>query len=275
MKHSETDALTFFVWADTHFGYQQGFGAGDIRLQALDQMNRLAGWPYPREVGGCVEEPSFIIVCGDFVDGGSDGDRNLAYYQNAMRQTALPSYEAIGNHDIQYQNVVDTITRKHGNVHYSFDCQGVHFVALCQTFDEGEQVEALDAEQLGWLEDDLTSVDDGTRVVLFAHDALDKLPNADAVGQVLRQANVVLTLSGHTHGKDLRSRCVHDWDGITMASTGHVRNHPIDMIYGRVFLVVRIAEAEITVAPWRWDLQEWASHQEDGGRPEHVTVRLS
>ena len=275
MQQSDTDSLTFFVWADTHFGYQQVFGDRDIRWQALSQMNRLAGWPYPPEVGGCVEAPSFIVVCGDFVDGGSDGERNLAYYENAMRQTALPCYEALGNHDIQYQNVVDYLTWKHGGTHYSFDCNGFHFVSLCQTFDEGEQVEALDAEQLHWLDKNLASLDEGTRVVLFAHDAPDKLPNADAVGQILSQANVVLALSGHTHGRELRSRCVHDWRGIALASTGHVRNHPIDMVYGRVFLVVRITDAELTVAPWRWDLQEWASHQEDGGNPEHVTVRLS
>lgn len=269
-KHS----LTFFVWADTHFGYQQQFGEQDIRLRALGQMNRLAGWPYPPELGGCVSDPSLILVCGDFVDGGPDGERNLAYYRNALRQTAIPSYEAIGNHDIQHQCVLDYVTERHGGRYYSFDCQGVHFVALCQTFDRTEQVEALDEEQLHWLEADLAGLDEWTRVVVFAHDALDKVPNAYAIAAVLAKANVVLALSGHTHGREIRSGCVHDWNGIVMASTGHVRNHPIDMIYGRVFLVVSISPADLTIAPWRWDLAEWASHQADGGRPEHIAIPL-
>jgi len=271
----EQHSLTFLVWADTHFGYEQRFGAEDIRHRALDQTNRLAGWPYPLELGGCVGDPSLLLVCGDFVDGGPDGERNFAYYRNALRQTAIPSYEAIGNHDIQHQCVLDYITDKHGGPHYSFECQGVHFVSLCQTFDQAEQVEALDDAQLRWLEDDLHSLTDGTPVVVFAHDALDKQTNADAIAAVLGKANVVLCLSGHLHGRDIRGGCVHNWNGITMASTGHVRNHPIDMIYGRVFLVVRMTPADITIAPWRWDLAEWASHQADGGRPEHVVIPLN
>lgn len=270
----EREPLTFFVWADMHFGYEQRFGDEDIRWRALQQMNRLPGWPYPSELGGCVADPPLILVCGDFVNGGSDGERNFAYYQNALRQTDLPSYEALGNHDSQYRNVVDYIVNRHGGRYYSFDCQDVHFVALYQTFDAAERVEALDAEQLAWLEDDLASLGEGAPVVLFSHDAVNKQPNADQIRRVLSNANVILTLSGHTHGRESRGGCVRDWDGIPLALTGHVRNHPIDMVYGRVILVVRITASDVTVVPWRWDLAEWASHQGDGGAPEHVVIPL-
>ena len=74
---AETNALTFFAWGDTHFGYEQQFGPRDIRWQAMRQMATLAGWPYPAEVGGCIETPALVLHCGDFFDG---GPRELAMY---------------------------------------------------------------------------------------------------------------------------------------------------------------------------------------------------
>ena len=271
----ENYPLTFFVWADMHFGYRQKFAEEDFRWRTVQQMNDFAGWPYPPEIGGCVEEPSLILVCGDFVTACSDGERDFAYYQNALRQTSLPSYEAMGNHEIGYANIIGYFKKRYGNLYYSFNHQGVHFVALCQTFDARERVEALDDEQLKWLENDLASLDKQIPVVVFAHDDLDKQPNAGAIHAVLQKANVILTLSGHTHGKHNRFGCSHDWNGIPVLNTGHVRDHPTDMIYGRFILVVRIAAERTVIVPWRWDLQEWASHQGERvlSGSEHVVLK--
>ncbi|MBU4199000.1 MAG: metallophosphoesterase [Verrucomicrobia bacterium] len=267
------NALTFFVWADMHFGYNQQFGERDLRWQAIRQMNKLAGWPYPKGIGGCVETPSLILVCGDFIDGGSDGERNFAYYQNSLRQTDLPSYEAMGNHDIQYQNAIDYFNNRYGNLYYSFNHQGVHFVALCQTFDQAENVEALNGKQIEWLAKDLAALKEKTPVVIFAHDDPDRLPNAKDLYAVISKSNVILTFSGHYHGQNSRESCAHTWHGIKVVTTGHVRNHPIDRIFGRYFLVVRIMKEEILVAPWRWDLEEWACRQGDVVGPEHVVIK--
>lgn len=270
------NALTFFVWADMHFGYNQQFGEKDIRRRTIRQMNDLVGWPYPAEVGGYVENPSLILVCGDFVTGGSDGERNFALYRNALRRTSLPSYEAMGNHEIEYRNIIDYFNNRYGGLYYSFNHQGVHFVALCQTFCELEHVEALEEEQLEWLGKDLTSLNKGTPVVIFAHDDLDRQPNAETLHAVLSKANVILTLSGHYHGRNSRNDgFAHDWKGINVVTTGHVRDHPIDMIFGRYILVVRITKEEILIVSWRWDLEEWACHQGDGIMfgSEHVVLR--
>jgi len=258
-KNIENDTLTFFVWADMHFGYEQKSGLNDIRWQALHQMDHLTGHPYPPETGGYVESPSMILVCGDFVTGGSDGERNFAYYREALRQIDLPSYEVLGNHEVGYPHVIDAIIGRYGNRYYSFDVKGIHFTALYQTFDKDEKVEALDAEQLEWLEKDIASLDKGTPVVLFAHDALCKQSNSEDIYRVISKANAILILSGHTHGRKPADGKLHfyRWHGITGAVTGHVRNHPIDMAYGRTFLVVRITPEQVLAIPWRWDLQEW------------------
>lgn len=277
MDAQTADTLTFFVWADTHFGYEPRFGPADYRWQALLQMNWMVGLPYPPEIGGVVGAPDCLLACGDFVNGGGDGERNLAYYLNALRQTDVPSFEAIGNHEIAHACAVDYVAQRHGGQHYSFGLRGVHFVSLRQEFDAGEQVEPLDQEQLGWLADDLETVDPGAPVVIFAHDRLDKQGNADDIFAAISKANVVLLLSGHTHGKRLPDGIgphgLHHyrWHGIPGSVAGHVRNHPIDPLHGRTFLVVRITLADVVVAPWRWDLSEWARGQGWGKEePEHM-----
>lgn len=269
---TENDTLTFFVWADMHFGYEQKFGPKDIRWQALDQMNRLAGRSYPPEIGGVVEKPEFILVCGDFVSGDPGKEEYFTLYCNALRQTTFPSYEVLGNHEVVHPHVLEYFVEKYGNRYYSFDRKGIHFIGLYQTFDKAEKVEALDDEQLIWLEKELTSLVEGTPVILFAHDALNKQPNAEAIHHVISKANVILILSGHTHGKKLSNGNLHfySWDGIAGAVTGHVRNHPIDMTYGRTFLVVRITSKDVAALPWRWDLREWAHHQVEGEKSEHI-----
>lgn len=50
--------LTFFVWADTHFGYDQRFGDEDQRGRIIEQMHNLPGWPYPVSVGGAPHRSS-------------------------------------------------------------------------------------------------------------------------------------------------------------------------------------------------------------------------
>ena len=74
--------LTFFVWADTHFGYDQQFGKDDQRGHIIDEMNNLPGWPYPASVGGVVAPPEFVLLCGDAVDGvAGAGKTELAYFR--------------------------------------------------------------------------------------------------------------------------------------------------------------------------------------------------
>jgi len=278
-EEMQNGAVTFFAWSDMHFGYQQGLGEADIRWQALEQMKRLPGWPYPPEMGGCVTDPSLILVCGDFVDGGPDGERFFECYRNWSARTGLPAYEAAGNHDLVHKNVREYFAARYGSTSYSFDHAGIHFVALCQTFDPAEKVEALDKGQLTWLESDLAGLEDGTPVILFAHDAPHKQPDADAVYEVISGANVILVLSGHTHGRPLpdgigpRRLHFYRWHGITGAVTGHVRNHPIDMTLGRTFFVVRVTPEEVAAVPWRWDLAQWARGQGWGeASPEHMVV---
>lgn len=266
--------LTFFAWTDTHFGYEQKFADYDHRYKAVQQMTRLEGYPFPAEIGGRIENPDFIMHCGDFVTAEKDGQQVLAYYLHTIQQTNLPSFETLGNHETGYADVVAYFEKKHGGRYYSFRRKGLCFLSLYQTFDRSEQVEALDNQQLQWLNRELVGIGPNEPVVLFAHDRPDNLPNADEVDSVLGQANVILMLSGHKHGVGVNSGASpYRWNGRNGIMLGHCRDHPIDPAYARTFVVVRITENEIAVVPWRWDLAEWARRQGwEDEQGEHVII---
>lgn len=259
--------MTFFVWADTHFGYRPGDGDADLRWRILRQMIRLPGRPFPPEIGGQVDSPGFIMHCGDFLDGGGDGAQALGCYLRCRQQTDLPFFETLGNHETGYANAVEYIVRKYGGRYYSFERQGTRFISLYQVFDEREKVKALDSEQLQWLKRNMAAIGCRKPVVLFAHDRLDNLPNADEVDSILGKANVLLLLSGHHH---LYQK--YTWHGRTGVSTGHCRDHPSDSINGRTITVVRITESQVAAVPWRWDLQEWGG--EHNGVDSPVIIHL-
>jgi hypothetical protein len=234
-------------------------------------MTALPGWPYPAEVGGCVSAPAFILHCGDFVTAGGQGQVNLMHYLHCMGQTDVPVYETLGNHELFHAPVVEHFVEKYGGRHYSFERDGVHFVSLFQTFREDESVEKLEGAQLEWLERTLSTVGPEKPVVLFSHQRLDFLPNADELDSVLAKTKVILMLSGHRHNDISR----YEWGGRIGVSIGHCRDHPADAIFGRRILVVRITEGQLAVVPWRWDLRQWACRQgwaEEAG--EHFVKAL-
>jgi hypothetical protein len=252
--------LTFILWADTHFGYEQAFGEADIRRSALRQMLQLEGWPYPEEIGGVVGTPAFILHGGDV----TEGQRGLSYYLHCIKRCPIPIYETLGNHD-------DDVFRrwfvaKHGAEYYAFDADGVHFVSLACCFLEGgpspepgafgavapQQRYRLDAEQMAWLAHDLKTGGEGRPVVIFAHARLAELENRDMMRDLLKSYRVVLAVSGHLH-----RQLVHQWAGIDCVEVGHNRNHPLDIPFHRTIAVAHITDTRVTVVPWNWEREAW------------------
>ena len=244
--------LTFIVWGDTHFGYEQTFGPGDIRYRAVGQMARLEGYPYPDSVGGCVGRIELILHCGDIADG---GDFQLGQYLHCMRQIDCPSYETLGNHDKPFE---PWFIEKYRQRWYAFDRGGAHFVSLYQPFGALDDVTAMCDEQLSWLAVDLAAVEADTPTIVFTHSKPQHLSNVDALDEVLRAANVILLFCGHTHLQSHRVPHRFDWNGRDCITVGHCRNHPIDPIYARTFYVVGLRGSDYHVATWRWNTATWA-----------------
>jgi len=255
------DKITFFVWADTHFGYQQRFAVNDFRWRIIEQMNRLPGWPYPPEIGGFVDDPTFVMHCGDVVDGGDRPANELRYCDHFCRHLKWPQYETLGNHDIDPGYLAE-FTARHGGRSYSFDLGSWHFLSVDSDYDVHETGKLTPA-QMQFVRDDLDQVPASTRTILFTHASLNRLQNADEMRDLLRSRNVTLAVAGHHH------RPAVYWFGDTICvDVGHCRDHPIDAEYGRSFTVFRLRANQITAIPWRWDLQDWERGQRWGN--EHA-----
>ena len=253
--------LTFIVWGDTHFGFDQKFGDEDLRYRTVKQMGMLEGYPYPEDIGGLVGKPELILHCGDVMDG---GPRELAIYHHCMRQVDIPYYETLGNHDLG-EATEEYFLERYKQRWYSFDCGGVHFLALYRpkgmlANDVMDDVSPVSDEQLNWLADDLGKQDPKTPVVAFCHAKPENCPNAGELDTALSKGNVVLIFIGHLHQQPQFTPHRYDWNGRYCYLIGHCRDHHIDPIFARTFLVVRIRGTKYDLVLWRWDLQDWAGY---------------
>jgi len=255
MKDKIMTDITFYAWGDSHFGYEMKFDEEDLRGNIIKQMNELKGWPLPAEIGGCVAKPDFVVLCGDAVDGNpAEEQLEFDYYRYFMNKLKYRHYEVFGNHD-GTTPYLDYFMRQYGGKSYSFNCQGIHFIALNSDYDQAEQGR-VNCEDLAWLQADMGQVADEMPVVLFLHTRIDSLKNPDDVLKILADKRVILVVSAHIHIPE-----VFELDGISCISIGHCRNHPIDPEHGRHFYVVHIHNRRITALPWRWDLKDWEHGQ--------------
>ena len=262
-RHGE---LTFFVWADTHFGYEQTLGSQDLRWRVIEQMKHLAGWPYPPSVGGVVGKPDFVVHCGDMVDGNAESEREMQFFSYFMDRLPFERFEVLGNHDAA-PCIQKYFVERYGATSHAFVRGGTRFVSLNTSYD--------DASGIRVPESDLAILTEAARqeselpIVLFVHVRLDRIENRSDVVAALRGRPVILVMGAHVH-----KPAVFKLDGMDCVDVGQCRNHPIDPEYGRNFYVVRIKDGELAAVPWRWDLEDW----ERGDRwavPEETVKRFT
>jgi len=245
--------LTFFVWADTHFGYDQRPFATDLRGTIISQMHDLPGWPYPAAIGGIVAPPSFVLLCGDAVDGAPGAaDQELRYYRYFSSRLHFDQFEVLGNHDGDPAYRA-RFTDRYKGLSYSFERNGIHFICLNSRYDDGEYFAEQD---LLFLRQDLGSIEPGTPIILFVHCRLDRFRNGAEVLALLAEHHVLLIFGAHVH-----KPAVFQLEGIDCIDVGQCRDHPIDPAYGRNLYVVHVTKDRLTAVPWRWDLGDWEQGQ--------------
>lgn len=262
--------VTFFAWSDTHFGYQQQFAGTDLRWHVIQQMNALPGWPYPPGIGGCVDEPAFVMHCGDIVDACADPERAFFVCRHFVGGLRWARYETLGNHDGSRPFMADFLGR-HGSATYAFDAGGVHCLSMEMEYDDSEKG-TVPQRALDFVRDDLAGVAAGVPVVLFGHASLNQVTNTQDVLDALGEGKVVLAVAGHHHKPS-----VYSLGGLPCVDVGHCRDHPIDAEFGRSITVFRLRGNELTAVPWRWDLREWEQGQrwsDDVGRATVAAERL-
>jgi cytolysin (calcineurin-like family phosphatase) len=239
--------LTFFVASDSHFGAD---GMREANRTLVEQMNALPGTEYPPEVGGRVDTPRGVLFLGDATDNGLLEE--FAQFEEVYGLTGrdgllkFPIYEAIGNHDLNATSPVKPrVEARHGDIHYSFDWDGLHFVCLDMY---------PDARTLDWMNRDLAKQRRQAPVFFFFHYSLEgpysdfwEASDKEAFAKAIAERNVVAIFHGHEH------RLGHyEWRGHPVFRPGAPRHR------SHFFLAVRVDARTMTVVAWDFDNRKWA-----------------
>jgi len=168
----------------------------------------------------------FLIELGDFKDENRPATetRTVGYLraiEDKFRQFKGPTYHVLGNHDLDslskaefMANIANTGVNPRDRTYYSFDANGIHFVALDANFSANDDRSGYDhthevnqtylpPSELSWLEADLAAA--ANPAIVFVHQLLDgkdwmHVRNSAEVRRVLEASGKVLAcFQGHHH----------------------------------------------------------------------------
>jgi 3',5'-cyclic AMP phosphodiesterase CpdA len=197
---AQTEVPLFLQISDTHIGFNKEANpdvAGTLR-QALDKVNAL---PRP---------PALVLHTGDVTHLSKASEFDRA--NQLLSQLKGELHVVPGEHDVTDGPGTEFFARfgkPSGNRgYYSFDYQGVHFIALINVMNfKPNGLGALGDDQLAWLKDDLAGRSASQPIVVFAHMPLWTIyqpwgwgtAEGEEIAQMLRRFGSVTVLNGHIH----------------------------------------------------------------------------
>lgn len=200
--------MKFLIFSDLHHGPGSFMGGTE---EDLHFFHRRA------KENGC----DFIIHAGDFCHGTADIKEP---YLNIYRDTDIPVYHVMGNHDTDETTLEETLRLYQMPApYYFFDCKGVRFICLDPNYllEDGQYVhyelqnyfgkrdaqDYLPPEQLTWLEETLVS--SPHPCIIISHASFDRLPdgvkNQHEVRSLIsrlqkeQKCHVLMMINGHYH----------------------------------------------------------------------------
>lgn len=211
IEPAKPEAFSFVQLSDTHWG----FDGAKINPDAQGTLKKAVA-----VVNSLETQPDFVVFTGDLTHTTDDPKlrrermkrfREIASELNVKTVRFMP-----GEHDASLDRG-DAYQENFGELHYTFDHKGVHFIAL----DNVSDPEALIGDaQLKWLEADLKKVKRNAPIVVFTHRPLfDLYPQWDwttgdaaAVINSLMPYQNVTVFYGHIHQEHHHK-------------TGHIAHH--------------------------------------------------
>ena len=192
-------SLTFAQISDTHIGFNK-----DANPHPENTMAEAVA-----RIRGSQPSPAFVLHTGDITHLSKPDQFDAA--QQIIKGIGSDVHYVPGEHDwlddgVAYKQRHGAGTK--GDGWYSFDAQGVHFIALINVvgFKAGS-LTSLGADQLAWLKDDVSGLSASTPIVVFAHIPLWAVypqwgwgtqDSAEALGYLSRFGSVTV-LNGHIH----------------------------------------------------------------------------
>lgn len=193
--------FTFLQISDSHVGFDKAANphAIDTLRETMDHVKAFG------------TKPSFMIHTGDITHLSKPSEFDDA--SNLIGNAGVDVHYVPGEHDILDEGLGKAYLERYGKNSkgsgwYSFDQEGVHFVALVNVANlKAGGLGTLGKEQLEWLEDDLRALKNSTPIIVFAHIPLWTIypewgwgtdDSAVALGYLKRFGSVTV-LNGHIH----------------------------------------------------------------------------
>jgi len=191
--------FSFVQISDSHIGFNKAANqdvAGTLKL-AIDKINAMPG------------TPDFLLHTGDITQSAKASEFDTA--QQILKGSRIGDIHYVpGEHDTASDDGALYLQRfgkgTLGTGWYSFDHQGVHFIALNNSL-QIDAMGGLGAEQLSWIKKDVASLSSSTPIVVFAHIPLWMVypewgwgtrDGAEALS-CLKRFGSVTVLNGHIH----------------------------------------------------------------------------
>jgi 3',5'-cyclic AMP phosphodiesterase CpdA len=190
-------AFSIVQLSDTHVGFSgppDPLGTKAFE-RAVDMINALDPLP------------ELVLFTGDLThdseDAAEHAKRMRTFRDLSSRLRVKTRYHVPGEHDAALDGGV-LYRQNFGETHYSFDHRGVHFIALDNVSRPRPEV---GAEQIAWLNKDLSRYPHTAPIVVFTHRPLFDLKpewewftrDGDDVMKLLAPYDAVTVLYGHIH----------------------------------------------------------------------------
>ncbi|HET7085375.1 MAG TPA: metallophosphoesterase [Rhizomicrobium sp.] len=196
-----TGTPLFLQISDTHIGFNK-----EANPDVVGTLNRTID-----TVNALPHQPALVLHTGDVTHLSKASEFDSAS-QLLSRLKAGELHVVPGEHDVTDGPGAEFFARfgkASGNKgYYSFDAQGVHFVALVNVMNfKPNGLGALGPDQLAWLKDDLSGRSASQPIVVFAHMPLWTIyepwgwgtGEGEEIAALLRRFGSVTVLNGHIH----------------------------------------------------------------------------
>jgi Icc protein len=200
-QRSNKNQLCFAQISDSHIGFSKPANPDPIAT-LRDAIAEIKALPI---------QPAFVLHTGDITHLSKDSEFDDA--QQVLSEIGLPIHFVPGEHDTQDEgNGKAYLSRfgqgTQGDGWYSFDVNGVHFIALINVVRlQPGGFGSLGAEQIAWLKDNVAHLHSSTPIVVFTHMPLWSIypewgwgtADSAAALSVLNRFGSVTVLNGHIH----------------------------------------------------------------------------
>ena len=196
-KPSSDNDFYFVQLSDTHWGFQ-----GPPNPEAAVTLKKTVGL-----VNALQRQPDFIVFTGDLTHTTDDADlrrKRMAEFTQIVGGLSVKKVRFMaGEHDASL-DAGKAYQEFFGELHYTFDHKGIHFIVLDNVSDPAA---SIGAAQLSWLKADLDKLNVEQPIVVLTHRPLFPLypswdwttKDGDAALALLERFHNVTVFYGHIH----------------------------------------------------------------------------